>query len=92
MQPGEGMLVIAGAMVLGLAGFAFVRGAQKLSAQWANAVDDTFGETARAEALVPEFAAARFGQQRDAPDYGGRCRCIACRTRPLEPCSDYDGD
>lgn len=39
-----------------------------------------------AEAVIPELAAAR------APRMDGSCSCRACRHRPQEPCSDYDGD
>jgi hypothetical protein len=38
-----------------------------------------------AEALVPEYAAAR------RRPIGDECGCRACR-RPTEPCSDFDGD
>jgi hypothetical protein len=44
-------------------------------------------EDSRAEAMVPEYAAASR-----PPEYRGRCRCRGCRNRPKEPCSDYDGD
>lgn len=90
---GEGMVSAAASIaVVGLAGYLFVRGAAKLGEGWTQAItawpsDELAVEEARAGALVPEYAAALR-----APDYSGRCRCVACRARPKEPCSDFDGD
>jgi hypothetical protein len=88
MALGEGNGLIAAAVaVAGACGLiawlvpAIVRDWEQRIASWPSDEDD------RAEAMVPEFAAAR-----SAPRYSGRCRCTACRTRPTEPCSDFDGN
>lgn len=79
--------------VVAIAGsiWGFVEGVAWLERQFDRMVDDFHGrsdEDAKAEALVPGFAA-----ERNAPSYGGACRCRACQTHGRrEPCSDFDED
>lgn len=103
MDVGEGFRFAGAIVTVGAILWLFVEGMAWVQREWNKMVDGYFDllnceprhsrkareayERTRAEAMVPELAAANR-----APDYKGKCRCSACRKRPPEPCSDFDGD
>lgn len=92
MATGEALKDFGVFAAIGLMGWLMIEAGARLGAEWAKLHGGAEGpkadptgigalDDARAEALIPGFAAER------------RCTCRACRTRHLaEPCSDYDGD
>jgi hypothetical protein len=89
MASGEGIGVGVACLTVIAALLLFVEGMDWVARQWSAMIDRWPGDERdiRAEAMVPEYAAAVR-----QPEYRGGCRCKACRAFPKEPCSDFDGD
>lgn len=83
MVAGEGLRIAGGLAGIGLIVGTFIaiamRAERKMRAEIGAWPQDE--SELSAEALIPEYAAARQ-----------RCGCAACQRRPQEPCSDFDGD
>lgn len=88
MDAGEGIRAVGFVIGLGVGLWAFVAIVGSIGRHWQVEIDrwPSDAEDARAEALVPGFAA-----DRRAPTYRGGCGCRHCRSRAtVEPCSDFD--
>jgi hypothetical protein len=84
---GEGIRIAVGIVAIGSICWLFVEAMAAIERGWAAMIErfPSDEDELAAEARVPELAASAR-----APDYKGRCRCRACRSRPYEPCSDFD--